>query len=113
GPPPPAPPHQADPRHLASAPSSPLPPLTRSRPRPANLVGAMPHFKTCTARSTRLVAVDGRSRYPRGSTGSRLTWSFTVELVPLPLAPTGRRHDRYLRGNGGRDNQHDCWNREV
>ena len=36
-----------------------------------------------------LVAVSGRTRYPRISTGSRLTLESTVELVPLPPTPPG------------------------
>ena len=61
-----------------------------------------------------LMRVDaGVSCYPRSSTGSRLTLLFYSRACPFAACATRRRRDRYLRDNGGRDNQHDCWNRQV
>ena len=53
------------------------------------------------------------SCYSRGSTGSRLTLLRTVELVPLPPASPGAGMIGTSETTEGRDNQHDCWNRQV
>ncbi|HEX7146061.1 MAG TPA: hypothetical protein VF512_01030 [Actinomycetota bacterium] len=67
----------------------------------------------------RVIAAGSLSVEPTGvvlpSTQPRFTVGFVVHgrACPFAVSAIRRRRDRYLRDNGGRGNQHDCWNRQV